>query len=449
MTFISELFLDFFYKYIKFIFICYITRVIVIAININLNFLSEIYFYIIDCIHEFLEADCPQTNFNNNLEPFNNIIYGRKFFKLTHLKKDREDTFLDIKILNNDTINCNYVFDIGNNLLISGFEAIIEDDVITALEHHPDYIKYQFAFNPNNLKGILQKTIAYIIKIYRLIFLMPIRVLLILTSVISFILAWIYDKYYKLSICGRKFMGQFGCNLILASFGAYVNFHNKENKPISPGFITVNHMSPTDAFPLYIDTDLSDDNIFHITGQKGKGTIKLFQMIVGSILPTYWVNRHSQSERKTFLSKILKIAKNEGLIVLFPEGYCSNGRKLLQFRKSIFVDNVNVYPIAYKQTSKYNDTFWWEDDFPTFFIRQLTSLGIFYDIYYLPKLVKKSNESEEEFAYRTSETIAKKLETTSLPWSGEHVYKKEIKEKVKNDIQKIIFSACKHIYNLK
>uniref|UniRef100_A0A0K0EHF8 PlsC domain-containing protein n=1 Tax=Strongyloides stercoralis TaxID=6248 RepID=A0A0K0EHF8_STRER len=446
MGFLSELFLNFLFQYFKFIFICYITRVIIIATNLNLNFLNEVYFYFIDCIHDFLEADCPQTIFDIDSKKSNNIIDGRKYFKLTHVKKIREDTFLNSSILKKDTAN--YVFDIGNNLFISGFEAIIEDDVITALEHHTDYTKYQFAFNPNNLKGILHKTIAYIIQIYRFTFLMPLRIFFILTSVNSFIIAWIYDKHWKLTNYQRKYMGQFGCNLILASFGAYVNFHDKENKPVSPGFITVNHMSPSDAFPLYIDTDLSNDSIFHITGQKGKGIIKIFQMIVGSILPTYWVNRHNQSERKHFLNKILHIAKNEGLIVIFPEGYCSNGKKLLQFRKSIFVDNVNIYPIAYKQNSKYNDIFWWEDDFPDFFIRQLISLGISYDIYYLPKLIKNSNESEEEFAYRTSEVIASKLGTTALPWSGEHIYKKEIKEKIKNDIQKTILGAFKYKFNL-
>uniref|UniRef100_A0A0N4ZYL0 PlsC domain-containing protein n=1 Tax=Parastrongyloides trichosuri TaxID=131310 RepID=A0A0N4ZYL0_PARTI len=320
-------------------------------------------------------------------------------------------------------------------------EAIIEDDVIPMLQHHPDFTSYHFAFDPQNVQGPIQKGITYILKVYRIGLLMPMRILFILTSVLSFVVGWIYDQHYKLTVYQKKWLGKFACNLILSSVGGHVRYHDKENRPKAPGFIIINHMSPTDAFPIYVDVELTDDSLFHVTGQKGKGIVKLFQIVVGCIMPTYWVNRHKASERKVFLNKILEIAKTDGLILLFPEGYCSNNRRTLQFRKAIFVDNVDVYPIAYKQTSKYNDIFWWEDDFPSFLFRQITSFGLIYDIYYLPKLNKLPEEKEEDFAYRASTVISDKLETTPSVWGGEHIYKKANKQKAKKDIQTVIYKV--------
>uniref|UniRef100_A0A0K0FN91 PlsC domain-containing protein n=1 Tax=Strongyloides venezuelensis TaxID=75913 RepID=A0A0K0FN91_STRVS len=448
MIFFQGSFLGVVFDYLLLIFICYIIQVITIAANINFSYLNELYFYIIDCIHDFLEADCPQTNFYIDPEKFTNIIDTRRYFKLICSKKEERETFLNNLVLKEDREKNHFVFDIGTNLLISGVEAVIEDDVVTLLEHHPEYQRFQSPFNPDNLKGSLQKIIAYSIIIYKFAFLIPIRVLFIMTAVFSFIVSWVYGNYRKLTPFELKWVGKFGCSLMLASCGGYARFHNRENKPFAPGFIAANHMSFTDVFPMYIDVDLDDKNVLQVTGQKGRGIIKIYQQIVSSILPTHWLNRHMTSERKRFLEKILREAKTQALILIFPEGYCSNNRSVLQFRKSIFVDNVNIYPVVLKQNSKYNDIFWYEDIFKQFMLRQLTSLGVIYDVYYLPKVTKQANENEAGFAYRVSEIISSKLGTTPSLWGGEHIYKKENKEKMKNEIRRVILFGCKSKFNL-
>lgn len=35
-----------------------------------------------------------------------------------------------------------------------------------------------------------------------------------------------------------------------------------------------------------------------------------------------------------------------GPVLLFPEGYCTNNTRVLQFRQAVFDDDINIYPIA-------------------------------------------------------------------------------------------------------
>lgn len=74
----------------------------------------------------------------------------------------------------------------------------------------------------------------------------------------------------------------------------------------------------------------------------------IIEHLVEKLCPSLWLERKCSNERQGFLAEVMKIAKREGPVLLFPEGYCSNNSKVLQFRKAIFEENVNIYPVAIK-----------------------------------------------------------------------------------------------------
>lgn len=61
---------------------------------------------------------------------------------------------------------------------------------------------------------------------------------------------------------------------------------------------------------------------------------------------TLWLERSIADSRLKFLRDVLTVAKNSHLVLMFPEGYCSNGTRVLQFRKAVFEKHIKIYPIA-------------------------------------------------------------------------------------------------------
>lgn len=114
------------------------------------------------------------------------------------------------------------------------------------------------------------------------------------------------------------------------------------------GVAVSNHLTPNDIQILFAGTPHGSSYGYVVTGQKHSGIIGAIEYLVEKLCPSIWLDRRCVNERQGFLAEILKIAKREGPVLLFPEGYCSNNSKVLQFRKAIFEDNVNIYPISIK-----------------------------------------------------------------------------------------------------
>lgn len=54
-------------------------------------------------------------------------------------------------------------------------------------------------------------------------------------------------------------------------------------------------------------------------------------------------------------NKVLSIARDgaNDPILMFPEGYCTNNTAIYQFRRAVFADAVDIYPIALKQDPRW------------------------------------------------------------------------------------------------
>jgi hypothetical protein len=80
-----------------------------------------------------------------------------------------------------------------------------------------------------------------------------------------------------------------------------------------------------------------------------------------TLIKEYVLERSIADSRLKFLKDVLTVARHNHLVLMFPEGwlnylyskvirrilgYCSNGTKVLQFRKAVFEKNITIYPIA-------------------------------------------------------------------------------------------------------
>lgn len=71
-----------------------------------------------------------------------------------------------------------------------------------------------------------------------------------------------------------------------------------------------------------------------------------------------WFERAAPEDRYKFMKKVLNAAKHDALVMIFPEGYCDNSTCVLRFRQACFDADIDIYPIAIKQQSRYGDMFW-------------------------------------------------------------------------------------------
>ena len=61
----------------------------------------------------------------------------------------------------------------------------------------------------------------------------------------------------------------------------------------------------------------------------------------------------------------------------------------------------------FRQTVRYGDSFWSEDEFWEYLLRVFTSWAIVYDVYYLEPMKRRKEELAQDFATRVQKEIAK------------------------------------------
>ncbi|CAJ0953706.1 unnamed protein product, partial [Mesorhabditis belari] len=306
-------------------------------------------------------------------------------------------------------------FELCQDALVSGIESIIQDGVLQAYDPCPSYSESLLHFTPLNTWNQTQKLVFYATLGFRFLILFPIRLALFMTSLAWVLMAVAVSFVREYSDVERTSIGIIYCRLYNASMGLVAKYHQEENRPQKPGIAISNHMSPNDAQALFAGVEHGATFGYVVTGQRHTGLIGFIQRMAERVSPCMWLERKSGDERKNFQEDAIKIAKQSGPVLLFPEGYCSNNTMIFQFRKALFQDDVNIYPIAFKQDGRYGDGFWIEDEFYIHLVRLMSSWALVYDVTYLPKMSKRVSESAAEFAGRCQSAIG---ETAGIPVSG-------------------------------
>ncbi|XP_055376674.1 glycerol-3-phosphate acyltransferase 3-like [Condylostylus longicornis] len=317
----------------------------------------------------------------------------------------------------------------------TGVEAIIEDEVtsrfdseelknwnlLTRTNRHYEFISWRL-------------TIIWMIGfILRYAILMPIRVficffgvlwLTICTAVVGFGLPESDFKRKAVSITLNH------CFSILSSaLSPVINYHNIENRP-QRGICVANHTSPIDVLILMCD------NTYSLIGQRHGGFLGVLQRALARASPHIWFERAEAKDRHAVTERLKQHVSDprNPPILIFPEGTCINNTSVMQFKKGSFEVGGVIYPVAVKYDARFGDAFWNSSKYSMmqYLYMMMTSWAIVCDVWYLPPMYQKENESAIDFANRVKGVIAKQGGLVDLVWDGQLKRtkpKKEWKEK--------------------
>ncbi|GMR34044.1 hypothetical protein PMAYCL1PPCAC_04239 [Pristionchus mayeri] len=322
-------------------------------------------------------------------------------------------------------------------LVEAGLNAIVEDDFSAAFTPAPSYCTSLNGFRLHPDWSPLQKTVFSAGLAVRILILFPIRLALVATS---FLWLFIWAAYAACTTIQPRLLTWVAVKysrIFCAGTGVVAEYTQEQYRPEGSGFAVSAHLTPNDAHILTADIPASGHS-YLVTGQRHTGIIGLMEQMAARIIPTLWLDRASVQERRSFAENVLEAAKNPVPVLFFPEGYCSNNTQLLQFRRAIFVRDVDIHPIAIRQDSRFGDGFWSEDLFKDYMVRLLTSWAVVYKITYLPKMRRDLNESASEFATRVHDEIADASEVTPAVFDGSFWYKKPEQAKVRETQQQAL-----------
>ncbi|GBL89544.1 Glycerol-3-phosphate acyltransferase 3-like [Araneus ventricosus] len=91
------------------------------------------------------------------------------------------------------------------------------------------------------------------------------------------------------------------------------------------------------------------------------------------------------------------------------------------FKKGSFEVGGTIYPVAIKYDPRFGDAFWdsSKQSYMQYLGMMLTSWALVCDVWYLPPMTRKSDESAVEFANRVKAEIARKGGLVDLMWDGQ------------------------------
>ncbi|CAL2049314.1 unnamed protein product [Caenorhabditis brenneri] len=350
-----------------------------------------------------------------------------------NFKRAEHKTFLTVNHIKNKEFNG--AFETSSELICLGIQSILQDDLTRPFE-----IEEEEASLLHFPKEILNLPFYLFGLGFRWLFLFPLRICFMMFTVLFLTISSGFcvmidaeKKHYR--YCGITF-----AKLFNASTGLLVNFHDKKNRPRFPGVAVANHLSANDVMTIYSGCEY-DGVGYTITGQSHGGFVKYLYKYGGKLTPLLLVDRACDKNRNALHQAIVNHSKSKDEdaypVLLFPEGYCSNNKTVLQFRKAIFDGQTTIYPIAMKQNSRFGDAFWSEDTFIPYLVRIMTSWCTIIDIYYLPPMYKETKENDEQFAKRVQTAIATKLSVDALPFDGKLKSEKErlkYKEKLQSGL---------------
>lgn len=117
---------------------------------------------------------------------------------------------------------------------------------------------------------------------------------------------------------------------------------------------------------------------------------------------------------------------------------------MIQFRKAVFEEDLDIYPIAIRQDARYGDAFWIEDKFHLYLLRIMMSWAVVYEIKYLPKEQRFPFESNGQFAARVQGLIAEAAGIQQGRFDGGFWYKKTDQQRVHEDQQRLVAACLSH-----
>ncbi|XP_066581595.1 glycerol-3-phosphate acyltransferase 3 isoform X3 [Prorops nasuta] len=323
----------------------------------------------------------------------------------------------------------------------AGVEAIIEDEVTSRFEAE-ELKNWNLLTRTNRQYEFISWRLTVIWMcgfVMRYCFLLPLRIficfigvmwLTVCTAVVGYIPEGSFKRWlnYKVSLM---------CFAVLSSaLSSVITYHNPENRPLR-GICVANHTSPIDVLVLMCD------NCYSLIGQRHGGFLGLLQRALARASPHIWFERSEVKDREAVTKRLKKHVSDptNPPILIFPEGTCINNTSVMQFKKGSFEVGGVIYPVAIKYDPRFGDAFWNSSKYSMlqYLYMMMSSWAIVCDVWYLPPMYRRENESAIDFANRVKSVIARQGGLVDLQWDGQLKRmkpKKEWREKQQEQFSK-------------
>ncbi|XP_068205043.1 glycerol-3-phosphate acyltransferase 3-like [Palaemon carinicauda] len=305
------------------------------------------------------------------------------------------------------------------NYVAAGMAAITDDSVTKYFE--PEELPqwnllsrtnkaYEFISFRLTLCWMLGFLIRYLI-------LFPLRLIILLLGFLNLVVCMsaiglLPDGNFKRWLNSKLMV--FCFDFIAGSLSLVATFHDVENAPKKGGIAVANHTSPIDALVL------ATNHCYDMVGQRHSGPLGVLSSALCRASSHIFFERSEVKERALVMKKLQMHAENPYVppILIFPEGVCVNNTSVMQFKKGAFEIDTVIYPIAIRFDARFGDAFWWQDKFHHYLLHMMTSWAIVCNVWYLPPMRRKQNESAIAFAARVKAKIAHQGGMIDLSWDG-------------------------------
>ncbi|KAL0107666.1 hypothetical protein PUN28_014760 [Cardiocondyla obscurior] len=324
----------------------------------------------------------------------------------------------------------------------AGVEAIIEDEVTSRFEAE-ELKNWNLLTRTNRYYEFISWKLTFIWMFgffMRYCFLLPLRIFICFIGVlylivVTFLIGFLPNGRVKRWANNQGSLIAF--RIMSRSLSGMITIHNPEYKPKNGGICVSNHTTTLDVCTL------STQTTFSLIGQRHGGFLGILQRALARASPHIWFERSEVKDREAVAKRLKEHVSDptNPPILIFPEGTCINNTSVMQFKKGSFdVDSV-IYPVAIKYDPRFGDAFWNSSRYSMlqYLYMMMSSWAIVCDVWYLPPMYKKEEESAIDFANRVKSVIAWQGGLVDLQWDGQLKRmkpKKEWREKQQEEFSK-------------
>lgn len=342
-----------------------------------------------------------------------------------------------------DDVRSTREFDLSDNLdfIRTGMEAIVDDEVTKRFSAE-ELTSWNFLTRTNcHYEFIsIRLTIFWVLGfVMRYFVLLPLRFLILLLGMVlmvvcTYLVGCLPESKLKKTL--NKRVSIFCFEFLGGALSLVCTYHNQENVPLR-GICVANHTTPIDVLVL------ACDNTYDLVGQRHGGFIGIFERALSRASAHIWFERTEVKDRFAVARRLRNHVEdpNKPPILIFPEGTCINNTSVMQFKKGTFEVGGIIYPVAIKYDPRFGDAFWNSSKYSMvmYLYMMMTSWAIVCDVWYLPPMTKREDESSIDFANRVKGEIARQGGLVDLVWDGglkRSAPKKEWKEQYQQEFSR-------------
>ncbi|XP_066986944.1 glycerol-3-phosphate acyltransferase 3 isoform X1 [Macrobrachium rosenbergii] len=335
-------------------------------------------------------------------------------------------------------------FELGDCLdyIRTGMEAIVDDEVTKRFSAE-ELTSWNFLTRTNCRYEFISTrlTIFWVVGfILRYFVLLPLRMVILVIGIVMivilpFFIGFLPEGKLKRKASNRVFLTCF--RVLCRGVSGVITYHNTHNRPQTDGICVANHTTPIDILVL------ACDGCYSYVGQRHGGFLGIFQRALSRASAHIWFERSEAKDRFAVAKRLREHVEDPDKlpILIFPEGTCINNTSVMQFKKGTFEVGGIIYPVAIKYDPRFGDAFWnsSKESMISYIYMMMTSWAIVCDVWYLPPMTMRKNETSIEFANRVKAEIARQGGLVDLVWDGglkRSAPKKEWKEQYQQEFSR-------------